>query len=74
MHRRRVSNLGGSIMKLLCYALGTFLIFAPLSAVLAKAPETAKIVFASRRDGNFEIYIMNPDGSEQTNLTRAPCQ
>ena len=56
-------------MKLLCYALGTLLIFAPLSAVFAKAPETAKIVFASRRDGNFEIYIMNPDGSDQTNLT-----
>ncbi len=57
-------------MKLLCYALSTFFIFAPLSAVLAKAPETAKIVFASRRDGNFEIYSMNPDGSDQTNLTQ----
>ena len=43
-------------MKLLCHALSTLLIFAPLSAVLAKAPETAKIVFTSRRDGNFEIY------------------
>ena len=57
-------------MKLLCYALSAFLIFAPLSAVLAKAPETAKIVFTSRRDGNFEIYIMNPDGSDQINLTQ----
>ena len=57
-------------MKLLCYALSTFLIFAPLFAVLAKAPETAKIVFTSRRDGNFEIYSMNPDGSDQINLTQ----
>ena len=57
-------------MKLLCYALSAFLIFAPLSAVLAKAPETPKIVFTSRRDGNFEIYIMNPDGSDQINLTQ----
>ena len=57
-------------MKRLCYALSAFLIFAPLSAVLAKAPETAKIVFTSRRDGNFEIYIMNPDGSDQINLTQ----
>ena len=57
-----------------CYALSTFLIFAPLSAVLAKAPETAKIVFTSRRDGNFEIYIMNPDGSEQINLTQHRAQ
>ena len=57
-------------MKCLCYLLSTFLIFSPLPAILAKAPETAKIVFASRRDGNFEIYIMNPDGSDQTNLTQ----
>ena len=57
-------------MKRLCYLLSTFLIFSPLPAILAKAPETAKIVFASRRDGNFEIYIMNLDGSDQTNLTQ----
>ena len=57
-------------MKRLCYVLSTFLIFASLSVVLAKAPETAKIVFTSRRDGNFEIYIMNLDGSDQKNLTQ----
>lgn len=57
-------------MKRLCSTLSVFLIFAPLSTVLAKAPETAKIVFTSRRDGNFEIYIMNPDGSDQINLTQ----
>ena len=28
-----------------------------------------KIAFVSRRDGNSEIYLMNPDGSNQTNLT-----
>ncbi len=62
-------------MKFLCYALSsTFLIFASLSAVLAKAPETAKIVFTSKRDGNFEIYIMNPDGSDQKNLTQHRAQ
>ena len=38
--------------------------------VLAKAPETAKIVFAANRTGNREIYLMNPDGSEQINITR----
>lgn len=59
-----------SIMKRLCYMLSTFFIFAPLSAILPKAPETAKIVFTSRRDGNFEIYSMNPDGSDQINLTQ----
>ena len=30
-----------------------------------------KIAFGSERDGNAEIYSMNPDGSNQTNLTQA---
>ena len=58
-------------MKLLCYALSTFLAFSLLSiSAFAKAPETAKIVFTSNREGNSEIYIMNPDGSDQINLTQ----
>ena len=27
------------------------------------------IAFESERDGNREIYVMNPDGSDQTRLT-----
>lgn len=38
----------------------------------AKAPETAKIVFSSNRDGNLEIYLMNPDGSGVVRLTDHP--
>ena len=38
--------------------------------VLAKVPTTPKILFTSTRDGNYEIYMMNPDGSEQVNLTQ----
>ena len=41
-----------------------------ISVVLAKAPDTAKITFASTRDGNREIYIMNPDGTEKVRLTQ----
>jgi len=33
---------------------------------------TARIAFASSRDGNEEIYAMNPDGSGQTRLTYHP--
>lgn len=46
------------------------LICGTMSPLFAKAPETAKIVFTSRRDGNSEIYSMNPDGSDQKNLTQ----
>lgn len=31
-----------------------------------------KIVFHSDRDGNFEIYVINADGSNQRNLTNNP--
>ncbi|MCG9133613.1 PD40 domain-containing protein [Candidatus Poribacteria bacterium] len=41
-------------------------------SVLAKAPTTPKILFTSERDGNREVYMMNPDGSEQVNLTQHP--
>ena len=40
------------------------------SPIWAKAPTTPKILFTSTRDGNREVYIMNPDGSEQVNLTQ----
>ena len=43
-----------------------------ICAVLAKAPTTPKILFSSTRDGNREVYMMNPDGSEQVNLTQHP--
>ena len=31
-----------------------------------------KIAFVSDRNGNDEIYVMNTDGSNQTNLTNGP--
>ncbi len=38
--------------------------------IFAQAPTTPKILFTSARDGNRDVYIMNPDGSEQVNLTQ----
>ena len=49
--------------------LGLF-VFEPVISVSAQRPATDKIVFVSNRDGNSEIYIMNPDGSGQLNLTQ----
>ena len=58
--------------RFLFWGLAFILSGAQVSTVFARAPITAKIVFASTRDGNSEIYIMNPDGSRQVNLTRHP--
>ena len=33
------------------------------------APPTGQIAFVSDRDGNLEVYLMNADGTGQTNLT-----
>jgi len=35
-------------------------------------PTAGKIAFTSTRDGNAEIYIMDPDGSDQKRLTNTP--
>jgi hypothetical protein len=35
----------------------------------AWSTDSARIAFASNRDGNFQIYVMNSDGSGQTRLT-----
>lgn len=40
------------------------------SRLFAEPPTTPKILFTSARDGNHDIYTMNPDGSEQVNLTQ----
>ncbi len=46
-----------------CLSLGL------LCSVSEKSPAAGKIVFSSNRNGNFEIYMMNPDGSQQVRLT-----
>lgn len=38
------------------------------------SPDGKKIAFVSGRDGNQEIYVMNADGSQQTNLSKNPAR
>jgi hypothetical protein len=41
-------------------------------SIRGAAQATSRIAFSSNRDGNFEIYVMNADGSAQTRLTNNP--
>ncbi|MDE0555390.1 MAG: hypothetical protein OXI24_14300 [Candidatus Poribacteria bacterium] len=43
---------------------------ASVHPLFAEVPTTPKILFTSTRDGNRDVFIMNPDGSEQVNLTQ----
>ena len=54
----------------LLYVLSVVMLYASICPVFAKAPNTPKIVFAAwRGDNHRDIYLMNPDGSEQVNIT-----
>ncbi len=58
---------------LVCVTVNLFMVLnVSISPLFAKAPMTSKILFTSVRDGNYEIYVMNPDGSEEVNLTQHP--
>ena len=60
-------------IQLLVFAISTlFVLTVGVSLLFAQAPTTPKILFTSSRDGNREVYIMNPDGSEQVRLTKHP--
>ena len=51
-------------------SLSFALVLASVHPLSARAPKTEKIAFSSNRNGNWEIYIMNPDGTRQERLTR----
>ena len=54
------------ILCILCLIL----FYADIYPILAQAPTTAKIAFMTARDGNRDIYLMNPDGSKMERITR----
>ena len=59
-------------MKLLHVFCMYCLILGLLCSVSAKPLTTEKIIFSSDRDGNSQIYMMNPGGSQQVRLTDHP--
>ncbi|RKU16128.1 hypothetical protein C6500_18330 [Candidatus Poribacteria bacterium] len=53
------------------YILSVVMLCVSVCPVLPKAPDTPKIIFGTYREeeGNRELYLMNPDGSELVNIT-----
>ena len=43
-----------------------------LTLLMVDINAQARIAFVSNKDGNFEIYVMNPDGKNQQRLTNNP--
>lgn len=66
------------MMKLIQSLPTIFLLFSivllcvSICPVFGKAPDTAKIVFTSLRNGNREVYIMDTNGQNEINLTEHP--
>ena len=73
-----LSNLRFPVRRATALAAGTFLLLALLvvddRAQAAYPGGNGKIAFETNRDGNLEIYSMNPDGSSQVNLTNSPAE
>ena len=58
------------LMPIFCL-LSLMVLCANVCPVFAKAPTTPKILFTSTGHGNYYgVYIMNPDGTEQVDLTQ----
>lgn len=74
MKRKSVSlysmDWGYTKFTIFSYAVSALFVFSISTVVSAKVPETEKIAFTSTRDGKTEIYLMNPDGSAQVNLSQ----
>ncbi len=63
-----MKKVGGILVGLLAVPIVACLFAAGQAAPSVSGPE-GRIVFYSERNGNAEIYVMNPDGSGQTRLT-----
>lgn len=55
-------------------ALASCLFLLPARAQAANGPFNGKIAFQSFRDGNGELYTMNPNGTGQVNITNNPAK
>src|SRR5436853_386165 len=64
--RRRAQRLGLTVAVYLAVAL------VVASSSFASPGQNGKVAFSSFREGNFETYAMNANGTGQVNLTNTP--
>jgi dipeptidyl aminopeptidase/acylaminoacyl peptidase len=62
----------GSAARLSLVALVAWFALAPSPAHAAFPGANGKIAFASNQSGNYEVYVVNPDGTGIANLTSNP--
>ena len=58
-------------LKITLMILGVSFGIITMTAIKAEAQSGSKIAFASNRDGDFEIFVMDEDGSNPINLTNS---
>ena len=59
-------------MLLLIFATNFVMLGMKTYPALAEAPKTPKIAFWADREGTRDIYLMNPDGSQQEKNNTPP--
>ena len=59
---------------LLCLSTCSLALLCWLCPISAEAPKTAKIAFWADREGSRDIYLMNPDGTDQVKITHHRAQ
>ena len=70
LHPRRLALV--LVAAALVLVVGTASAFGTVRDLVLGAPVKSKIAFQSFRDGRFDAYVMNTDGSGQRRLTAKP--
>jgi dipeptidyl aminopeptidase/acylaminoacyl peptidase len=70
--RRRRRSFVALAAAVLVVVVGTASAFGTVRDLVLGAPVKSKIAFQSFRDGRFDAYVMNVDGSGQRRLTAKP--
>ena len=67
--RKRACTRWASVVVMFAIVILTLAGFWPDAAFATSPGQKGKIAFYTNRDGNYEIYVMDGDGSNPTNLT-----